>query len=151
MKTFHQWTLIMTVMSLLLLAGCANRTPPESSDIHSRSIPVALPEHIEELAGVWKYKDAAGEGTILLNSEGKGAYEWEGGRFETLALANGTWTGVWIQEGNDREGGFKLTFSDSSSVAEGEWWYTRIGKDTDPLQPGGTFRMSRASTLQMAK
>ncbi|MDH5427345.1 MAG: hypothetical protein OEZ57_04250 [Nitrospirota bacterium] len=151
MKIFQQWTRIMTVLSLLIWAGCANMTSPETSDIHSRSIPVSLPERIEDLAGAWKYKDAAGEGIILLNTEGNGAYEWEGGRFETLSLENGTWTGVWIQEGNDREGGFTLTFSDSSSVAEGEWWYTRIGKDADPLQPGGTFRMSRSSAVQVSK
>ena len=151
MKIFHQWTQMMMVLSLFLLAGCANMTSPETPDIHTRSIPLSLPERIEDLAGPWKYKDAAGEGIIKLNTEGKGAYEWEGGRFETLSLENGTWTGVWIQEGNDREGGFKLTFSDSSSIAEGEWWYTRIGKDTHPLQPGGIFRMSRSSAIQVSQ
>jgi hypothetical protein len=86
-----------------------------------------------------------------LNAEGKGAYEWEEGRFETLSLENRTWTGVWIQEGNDREGEFKLTFSDDSSVAEGKWWYTRIGNDKNPIQPGGTFRMSRSSTVHISQ
>ena len=127
---------MIIVLGLLMLTGCANVTSPESQEIRSRSITHSLPQHIEDLAGTWDYQDLAGQGIITLNAEGKGPYEWEGGRFETLSLENGTWTGVWIQEENDREGGFTLTFSNDSSVAHGEWWYTRIGKDLDPLQPG---------------
>ena len=103
------------------------------------------------MAGSWEYKDAAGQGIITLNTEGNGVYEWEEGRFETLSLENRTWIGKWVQEGNDREGGFELTFSDDVSVAEGEWWYTRIGKDSDPLQPGGSFSMSRSSAVQISR
>ena len=141
----------MIVLGLLMLASCGKMAPPESQEIHTRSITLSLPQQIEDLAGAWKYKDAAGEGIIMLNTEGKGAYEWEGGWFETLSLEKRTWTGVWAQEGNDREGGFTLTFSDDASVAHGEWWYTRIEKDNDPLQPGGTFKMSRSSTIQIAQ
>jgi hypothetical protein len=36
-------------------------------------------------------------------------------------------------------------------VAQGEWWYTRIGKDHDPLQPGGTIRMARPSAIQLVQ
>ncbi|MEX0829258.1 MAG: hypothetical protein WD032_03365 [Nitrospirales bacterium] len=151
MKTSHQWIGMMIALSLLTLSGCANTTRPESQEIHTRSITVTIPQQIEDLAGVWEYKDAAGEGILMLNAEGKGAYEWEEGRFETLSLKNGMWTGRWIQEGNDREGEFKLTFSDDASVAQGEWWYTRIGKDHNPLQPGGMFRMSRTSSLQISQ
>jgi hypothetical protein len=151
MKSPHQWIGMMIAPSLLMLAGCANMTPPESHEIHTRSITLTIPQQIEDLAGAWEYKDAAGEGIIVLNAEGKGAYEWEEGRFETLSLENGMWTGVWTQEGNDREGKFKLTFSDDASVAQGEWWYTRIGKDHDPLQTGGMFRMSRSSSIQISQ
>ena len=145
MKTFHlcPWLL---VVSLFVPLGCSEITPPISQEVHSRSIPISLPQRIEDLAGSWEYKDAAGEGIITLNTEGKGVYEWEEGRFETLSLDNRTWTGVWVQKGNDREGGFKLTFTDDASTAQGKWWYTRIGDDKDPLQPGGTFRMSRRSS-----
>lgn len=150
MKTSHR-NQMMIVLSLLMLAGCANITPPDSQEIHTRSITLSLPQHIEDLAGAWEYQDLAGQGIITLNAEGKGAYEWERGRFETLSLEKRTWTGAWTQEGNDREGGFTLTFSDDASVAHGEWWYTRIGKDNDPLQPGGTFKMSRSSAIKMAQ
>lgn len=90
-------------------------------------------------------------GIITLNVEGKGDYQWEEGWFETPSLENRRWIGVWIQEGNDREGGFELTFSDDSSVAEGNWWYPRIGNDKDPLQPSGTFRMTRSSAIHIAQ
>jgi hypothetical protein len=36
-----------------------------------------------------------------------------------------------------------LKYSGDSPVARGHWWYTRIGKDRDPLEPGGTFTMKR--------
>lgn len=150
MKT-SQWNQMIIVMSLLIQVGCAEVTPPVSQEIHSRSATFSLPQRIEDLEGPWEYKDADGEGTMTLNALGKGGYDWEEGQFETLSLENGIWTGVWIQERNDREGGFKLKFLDDSPVAQGEWWYTRIGKDHDPLQPGGTFRMARPSAIQFVQ
>jgi len=146
-----QWSQMLVVMCVLMLVGCAEVTPPVSQETHSPSATFSLPQRIEDLAGPWEYKDAAGEGMMTLNAEGRGAYEWEEGWFKTLSLENRTWTGVWIQEGNDREGGFKLTFADDASVARGDWWYTRIGKDDDPLEPGGTFSMSRPSTIQISQ
>lgn len=143
--------LIFFIVSLTLLVGCTVVTPPVSQEIHSRFVNFSVPKHIEDLAGAWEYKDGAGQGIIKLDVEGKGAYEWEEGWFETLSLENRMWKGKWIQERNDREGGFELTFSDDSSVAQGEWWYIRIGKDTDPLQPGGSFSMSRSSPVQIAR
>jgi hypothetical protein len=110
-----------------------------------------MPQDITDLAGLWEYGDHTGSYPITLNAEGIGPYEWEEGRFETIALQEGLWTGVWIQEGNDREGGFELTFSENADVAQGEWWYTRIGKDHDPLQPGGRFTMTRSSAIHLAQ
>jgi hypothetical protein len=150
MKTTH-WTQVMVVLSLLMLVSCAKMTSLESQKIHTRSISISLPQKIKDLAGPWEYNDAAGQGIIMLNAEGKGDYEWQEGRIETHSLENGTWTGRWIQEENDREGGFTLTFSDDSSVAQGEWWYTRIGEDHDPHQARGTFMMSRPSAVQIQK
>ena len=147
----YQWNHAVLVALCIGLVGCAAVSPPVSQEMRSRSATFQLPQRIEDLAGPWEYQDADSQGTIILNDLGKGAYEWEIGRFETLSVENGIWTGVWIQEGNDREGGFKLTFSNDSSVAQGEWWYTRIGKDHDPLQPGGTFRMARPSANQSAQ
>ena len=139
------------LVSQTMLVACTEVTPPVSQEISLGSVSFSLPKHIEDLAGIWEYRDFAGEGTITLNTEGKGTYEWEEGLLETQSIENGIWTGTWIQTGNDREGGFKLTFSDGSSVAQGEWWYTRIGKDQEPLEPGGSFKMSRLSSVHTSQ
>ena len=107
---------------------------------------VGIPQAVSDLEGSWTYKDTAGEGTILINNKGFGRYDWKDGRFVTESLRKGVWKGRWIQNENDREGGFELTFSESANLAEGRWWYTRIGKDHDPFDPGGTFSMSRVSS-----
>ena len=139
------------LMSLVMLVGCTEVTPPVSQEIYSRSVNFSVPKKIEDLAGTWEYQDLAGQGTITLNVEGKGTYEWEEGQLETLSFEYRTWTGTWRQKGNDREGGFKLTFSEGSPVAQGEWWYTRIGNDQEPLQSGGSFKMSRSSPVRSAQ
>lgn len=143
--------LLFLVVCLMSVMGCAGFSPegfqkPENTQKH-----LNIPQDINDLAGTWEYTDNTGSHTITLNAEGKGAYEWEEGRFETHSLESRLWAGVWIQERNDREGGFELTFSDDSSVAEGNWWYTRIGTEHDPLQPGGTFKMRRSSPIYLAK
>ncbi len=139
---------IVFCLMLLSLGGCAEFTHEYSQEqlpIHDR---IVRPQTIHDLAGRWEYSDKTGSYPITLNTQGTGSYEWEEGWFETHSLENRTWTGAWVQKGNDREGGFELTFSDDPLVAQGEWWYTRIEKDHDPLQPGGTFKMSRSSTLK---
>lgn len=135
----------------VIFMGCAERSgriPEGPVNIRENS---SIPQEIKDLAGQWKYVDNAGGNTIFLNAQGHGDYQWEEGRFETLSLENGTWIGVWSQKGNDREGGFRLRFSDCSSVAQGDWWYTRIGNDQDPPQPGGIFTMSRLPTFKIAE
>lgn len=144
-----QWIQVMIMMSPLMLVGCAEVTPPVFQKIHSPPVTFLLPQRIANLAGTWEYKDAAGQGIIRLNAEGKGTYEWKNGRFETVSLQEGRWTGIWIQEENDREGGFELTFPENAASAEGEWWYTRIGKNRDPLEPGGHFTMTRPSVTPL--
>lgn len=98
---------------------------------------------IQDLAGEWKYEEGKIIYPLSLDQEGKGTYEWEGGRFETTSLSNGIWEGTWHQEGNDREGGFELQLQPDLQSAVGTWWYTRIGTDRDPLEPGGSFRLRR--------
>jgi len=143
--------LALVLVGTASVVGCAklsHEIPQEQRNLQEISV---MPQDITDLAGQWKYVDKTGAYTITLNAEGKGPYEWEKGWFETISLKEGLWTGIWNQEGNDREGGFELTFSENADVAKGEWWYTRIGKDRDPLQPGGTFKMSRSSVIQMAQ
>jgi len=143
--------IVLVVVSIVSVVSCAELSHEVSQGQKTIQDRVVLPRDTTDLAGLWEYEDNTGSYTITLNAEGKGPYDWEEGRFETISLKEGLWTGIWIQEGNDREGGFELTFSENADVAQGEWWYTRIGKDRDPLQPGGTFKMSRSSVIQIAQ
>jgi hypothetical protein len=148
MKT-HTVRIILVVVSMASIVGCAefsHKIPQGQRKL--QEIPV-MPQGITNLAGLWEYTDKTGSYPITLNAEGKGPYEWKEGRFETISLQEGIWTGIWIQEGNDREGGFELTFPGNADAAEGEWWYTRIGKNHDPLEPGGHFTMTRPSVIPL--
>lgn len=139
--------MILIVISVVGVGGCAELShlmPQGEESIRELS---AMPRHLQDLAGVWEYEDKSGSYTVMLDKEGKGTYEWESGRFETHELNEGVWTGKWLQTGNDREGGFELQWSDNAAVAKGRWWYTRIGEDHNPLEPGGTFTMKRISSL----
>jgi len=139
--------ILLIGINIIGVAGCADlshqipqgeESPPESS---------YRPRQLQDLAGTWEYEDKTGSNIITLNKEGKGPYDWEDGWFETQELEEGVWKGTWFQSGNDREGGFELKWSDDSPVARGRWWYTRIGKDHNPLEPGGTFTMKRPPSL----
>ena len=135
--------MILVVMSVVGVAGCAERShrlPQGEKSIKEPSDPL---RHIHDLAGVWEYEDNSGSYLIRLNEEGKGLYDWEDGWFETHEIKEGVWKGTWFQAGNDREGAFELRYAGDSLVARGHWWYTRIGKDRDPLEPGGAFTMKR--------
>lgn len=139
---------VINVLGALGCAGLSHQTPQSEVSSLNPSYP---PRHLQELAGIWEYADETGSNTITLNEEGKGHYEWEGGWFETHELKDGVWRGIWLQIGNDREGGFELKWVDHSPVARGNWWYTRIGEDHDPLDPGGTFTMQRISSSLTGK
>ena len=147
-REIGRWVLCCSV---LMVIGCTKLSYEIHPDQHGLDKPAHVPQAIGELAGPWEYEDKTGSHTFTLNAEGYGLYDWEDGRFETRSLENGIWTGVWIQEGNDREGGFELQFSDDASGAQGEWWYTRIGTDNDPLEPGGQFKMTRPSVVRTAQ
>ncbi|MGQ0667428.1 MAG: hypothetical protein ACT4O4_10360 [Nitrospiraceae bacterium] len=98
------------------------------------------------LAGEWEY--AEGAAVILrLDEQGNGTYSFKEGRFETTRFEGHTWTGTWYQKENDREGGFVVKLSDDYMEGEGTWWYVRIGKDLAPSEKGGTFHMSRKTSL----
>ncbi len=132
----------LIVLGWMSIAGCAELIPQKPPGTENLSPHSPIPQKISDLAGLWSYEDKTGSYTITLNEEGKGAYDWEEGFFETVSLENGHWRGIWSQTGNDREGGFELRFSDDLPVARGKWWYTRIGNDDSPLQPGGHFIMT---------
>ena len=135
--------MFMLVVCSFAVSGCP--TVPTKKPV---SLPPA-PEKplseitIQELAGEWKYEEGHVVYPLTLDGEGKGTYEWKEGRFETTSLSNGVWQGTWHQEGNDREGGFELQLHPDLQSASGSWWYTRIGTDQDPLEPGGSFSLRR--------
>ncbi len=130
--------------SAVLSAACFHRaasvdTPPQPIASQGGHRPV--------LAGEWVYIDGSGAAVRLtLDEQGNGHYDWKDGRFETRTLIDHTWNGRWFQKENDREGGFMVEFSPDFSEGEGEWWYSRIGTDTAPPQPGGTFHL-KSSTV----
>lgn len=139
--------LILIVFSVISASGCVNLSPQIPHGEEKAQETASRPRHVQDLAGTWEYEDETGINTITLDEEGKGSYEWEGGWFETHELKEGVWKGRWLQTGNDREGGFELKWLDDSPVAQGRWWYTRIGQDHNPLKPGGTFTMERIPSL----
>lgn len=144
-KSIGQMILIgISVITVVACADFSRQIPQGEESTQKSSHP---PRQLQDLAGIWEYADETGSNTITLNEEGKGHYEWEGGWFETHELKDGVWKGIWLQAGNDREGGFELKWLDDSPVARGRWWYTRIGQDQSPLEPGGTFTMQRISSF----
>ncbi len=102
------------------------------------------PDRLKVLEGVWEYEDGSGVVvTMKLDEVGNGSYPWNDGELLTAALSGHTWTGIWRQPGNDREGGFEVRLSDDYSEGEGRWWYTCIADDTAPTQPGGAFHLTK--------
>jgi hypothetical protein len=128
----------------LLVAACGHgqvaslpdRPVPPVADTSSVNDP-----HV--LAGEWEYEEGGMVVSLVLDEQGNGDYAFKGGRFETGALADHTWTGKWSQRENDREGGFEVTLSPDYSEGDGRWWYTRIERDTKPSKAGGHFKVVR--------
>ena len=113
----------------------------KKSGLHASSKVAEI--QLQDLAGAWEFVTGDIVYPLLLNHKGNGTYEWKDGQFETTNISNGVWSGIWHQLENDREGGFELHLADDVQTAQGEWWYTRIEKDHDPLEPGGTFSLRR--------
>lgn len=125
----------------LLVTACvrqpsAHLPGPNESPIEDKSV----------LAGEWEYEDGAVV-TLRLDERGNGTYPYKDGRFETLRLTGHTWVGKWYQRENDREGGFRVVLSDDYTEGDGTWWYDRIGEDSAPAQKGGTFHLSKRTSL----
>ncbi len=112
-------------------------TTNETSDVEDRQV----------LAGDWEYEENGVVVSLALDAQGNGEYDFKGGKFITGALTDHSWTGMWVQSENDREGGFEVKLSSDYSAGEGRWWYTRIERDTSPTQPGGRFRLIRVQSF----
>lgn len=130
------------LISIVFIPGCGHQQAvphPVASDVPGegdRSL----------LAGEWQYEDGAVV-TLRLDEQGNGSYAWKDGRFETTRLSDRTWAGKWYQRENDREGGFIVKLSEDYTEGEGTWWYIRIGDDRAPVQRGGSFHLSKRTSL----
>ncbi len=129
---------------ILIVAACAHQ--PASIDPRSPSmVSHVVDRHV--LAGEWDYIDSSGAVVpLILDEQGNGHYKWKDGHFETHRLVDHTWSGIWVQEENDREGGFTVELSPDFSEGDGQWWYSRIGNDKAPTLKGGTFHLRSASS-----
>ena len=138
---YSKWNLALSAIVLCLTAACT--TPPTHETLGQ---PLLMPSGVQGdrsvLAGEWEYEEGAVV-TLILDEQGNGAYPWKGGRFETHSLSDHTWHGRWVQQENDREGGFTVQLSPDFSDGEGRWWYTRIADDLAPTQKGGTFHLTK--------
>lgn len=132
---------ILVITSALLMTGCS-----QQSMIRPTGMPDLPSSDRSVLAGEWQYEDGAVV-TLRLDEQGNGTYAWKDGRFETAQLEDHTWVGNWYQKENDREGGFAVKLSPDYTEGEGTWWYIRIGSDRTPSQKGGTFHLSKKTSL----
>lgn len=139
------WWRIGAVLSMALVLtflGCH----------HSVSSRPALPDQLPVvdrsiLAGEWDYYEDGGAIVLRLNAQGNGSYDFKDGRFETIQFDGHQWVGKWSQQENDRDGGFLVNLSADLTEGEGTWWYDRIGANASPTEKGGTFRLSRKTSV----
>ena len=150
MRLRHVGVLLLLSCALLATA-CAK--PAVHRALSTAPIPPSMAAQSGDrsvLAGEWEYVDGTVDsaiGLLILDEQGNGRYDWKDGRFETHALIDHTWRGMWFQKENDRDGGFTVEFSPDFSEGEGRWWYSRIGEDHAPTQKGGTFRLIKQTSL----
>jgi len=145
-KWLFPWTIILCFISLTV-GGCGAILSGKQEEPLSLGQSRISTITLADLAGNWEYQEGTVVYALPLNHQGDGTYEWKKGRFHTTSFLNGVWKGTWAQEENDREGGFELHLSDDIKSAKGRWWYTRIGKDHKPLDPGGFFTVRRKEGL----
>jgi len=112
----------------------------------SLSRPIFPPVIAPFWKGEWEYEDG-GAVVLRLDEQGNGTYAYKDGRFETRQFDGKTWVGKWYQKENDREGGFLVQLSSDSAEGEGRWWYDRIGPNASPFEKGGTFHLSRKTSV----
>ncbi len=141
MLQLNGYPLFCSLLLACVLAGCAQHPPTP---------PIVMPDAPETdrsvLAGEWQYEEGAVT-TLKLDEQGNGHYPWKDGRFQTLRLSDHTWVGKWFQQENDREGGFVVKLSPDYAEGDGTWWYVRIGNDRAPAQRGGSFHLTKKTSL----
>lgn len=106
----------------LLQAACS----PQSMIRQPEPMPAMTPSAEQPgdrrvLAGEWEYADGSAAYPLKFDEQGNGTYAWEDGRLETRSLSGHSWSGLWFQRENDREGGFEVMRSLDYSEGEGRW------------------------------
>jgi hypothetical protein len=137
---------IIFVIVALMVAGCSHPETFQPSGQAGLTRDHQSTEDRSVLAGEWEYEDG-GVLLLRLDEQGNGTYSYKDGRFETTHLEGRTWMGKWYQKENDREGGFQVRLSSDYMEGEGTWWYVRIGADSTPSEKGGTFHLTRKTSL----
>ena len=92
-------------LALLSSAACTPSIRHEEAVPPVNTVPTGASEDRRVLACEWEYEDGAVV-TLTLDEQGNGTYPWKDGRFITHSLSDHVWQGMWVQEENDREGGF---------------------------------------------
>jgi hypothetical protein len=129
----------LSVAAAVLTTGCSAAPTKQT-----QSWPPPQPFEQTGLAGEWDVSDGSLEKTVVLDCHGSGRYDWQDGMVVTTDVRDGYWAGTWHQAGNDREGGFEVLLSPDRRLAEGHWWYSRIGDVYFARgERGGSFSMSR--------
>ena len=136
----------LTLITVLFAACCHGQVASLPKQPASRMIDPPDVRDPNILAGEWEYEEGGVVVSLVLDEQGNGEYAFKGGRFETGALWDHTWTGKWSQRENDREGGFEVTLAPDYSEGDGRWWYTRIERETNPGKPGGRFKVIRVQS-----
>ena len=123
--------------------------PPETQQVGTQGeTPAARAASFDgprDLSGTWEIQEEDKTYRAVLDAAGNGTYTWQHGTLLTTRVADGRWEGVWRQTGNDREGGFEVRLSEDGTMAQGTWWYSRVGNRNNipPRQWGGTYRLKR--------
>src|SRR5262245_12641169 len=112
--SMHRVKWYLAIPAFMLLSAAACTTPGQMGIVVPAITPSGVQEDRRVLAGEWDYEEDAVV-TLTLDEQGNGTYPWKGGRFETHSLSDHTWQGRWIQQENDREGGFTVQFSSDFS------------------------------------
>ena len=132
---------------VLFMVGCGEKQIAERIPDTWAKLKQECPNGTDRsaLAGQWRYLEDGSSFFLNLDGQGNGNYSWKDGRFISLCLDRSILRGVWVQQENDREGGFEVTLNSDMTTGEGHWWYSRIGKETKPNRDGRGFRLERVN------
>ena len=146
MNTFRLAWMALGITAMTFM-GCGEKQLgepiPDTWAKPNQSCPLGIDKSV--LAGRWRYVEQGSSFVLNLDEQASGNYAWKEGRFVSLCLDRQTLRGYWQQAENDREGGYEVRLNPDFTAGEGRWWYSRIGDQTKPKQPGGTFKLERAS------